>query len=310
MTQAIIRKLVPSFNSRPVILVTALITTFVIACSGGGGELAARDQALEDEVFLFLISSDAAPGENRMPFALRGADGGRVDVDSDGITLEYRHRESGPVQTAPAATFRRWPVGGGIFTTQVVYDRAGLWDFTVTLAYPDGTTGDATATTLVKEVSSTPAIGSRAPATASKTGATPEELALITSAANPIPEMYAVSFDAAVEIGKPVVVTFSTPAWCTSQTCGPQVETVDEVRRNHVGEASFIHVELFDNPAVMSASGDPLLGVDSPVVEPWGLPSEPWTFIIDANGLIAAKFEAYTTAVELEEALAEVLGAG
>ncbi|MCH7906237.1 MAG: hypothetical protein IIB26_02300 [Chloroflexi bacterium] len=310
MNQGAIRKLRRSPHARLAMMATALVMTLVVACSGGGGESAVNDRALEDEVFLFLISSDAGPGENRMPFALRRADGGRVDVDSGAITLQYRHRDSGPVQTAPAATFRQWPVGNGIFTTQVTYDRAGLWDFTVTLAYPDGTTGNATATTLVKEVSSTPAIGSRAPATASKTGTTPEELALITSAQTPIPEMYAVSFDDALETGRPVVVTFSTPAWCTSQTCGPQVDTVDEVRRNHIGEASFIHIELFDNPAIMRESGDPSLGVDSPVVEPWGLPSEPWTFIVDGDGLIAAKFEAYTTSSELEEALAEVLGSG
>jgi hypothetical protein len=88
------------------------------------------------------------------------------------------------------------------------------------------------------------------------------------------------------------------------------LSTVDQVRQNHIGEAAFIHVELFDNPDVMRESGDPLTGIEAPAVRPWGLPSEPWTFIIDGDGLIAAKFEAYTTADELEEALAEVLGAG
>lgn len=310
MIQGAIRKFRRKPDSRLIMVMTALVTTLVVACSGGGDEPVVNDPVPADEVFLFLISSDAGLGENRMPFALRLADGGKIDVDSRGITINYSHRDSDQVQTAPAATFRQWPVGGGIFTTQVSYDRVGLWDFTVTMAYPDGTTGNATATTLVKEISSTPAIGSPAPATASKTGSTPEELALITSDLTPIPEMYAVSFDDALKTGKPIVVTFSTPAWCTTQTCGPQVDTVDEVRRNHIDEASFIHVELFDNPAAMRESGDPLLGIESPAVEPWGLPSEPWTFIVDGDGLIAAKFEAYTTATELEEALAEVLRDG
>ena len=68
--------------------------------------------------------------------------------------------------------------------------------------------------------------------------------------------------------------------------------------------------ELFDNPDVMRESGDPLLGVGAPAVEPWNLPSEPWTFIIDGDGLIAAKFEAFTTADELGEALVAVLAGG
>ncbi len=288
----------------------AVLMLLFVACSSGGDEPVVNDQAPLDDIFLFVISSDAAIGENRLPFALRRADGGKVDVASAGVTMMYEKRDSGVVVTAPEPTFRQWPVGGGIFTTTVEYDSAGIWDFTANITLPDGTQNTADATTLVKEASATPGIGTAAPVIATKTGATPEELALITSDANPIPEMYAVSFDDALESGDPVVISFSTPAWCTSQTCGPQVTTIDQVRRNHIGEAAFIHVELFDNPDVMRESGDPLLGVGAPAVEPWNLPSEPWTFIIDGDGLIAAKFEAFTTADELGEALVAVLAGG
>ena len=285
----------------------AFLILLFVACSSGSDEPVVNDQALLDDIFLFVISSDAAIGENRLPFALRRADGGKVDVAAAGVMMTYEKRDSDIVLTAPEPTFRQWPIGGGIFTTTAEYDSAGIWDFTANITLPDGTQKTADATTLVKETSDTPAIGSAAPVITTKTGATPEELALITSDTNPIPEMYAVSFDDALKTGDPVVISFSTPAWCTSQTCGPQVTTVDQVRQNHIGEAAFIHVELFDNPDVMRESGDPLLGVGGPAVEPWNLPSEPWTFIIDGDGLIAAKFEAYTTADELEEALAAVL---
>jgi len=288
----------------------ALLMLFFVACSSGSEEPVINDQAPLDDIFLFVISSDAAIGENRLPFALRRADGGKVDVASAGVTMTYEKRDSGIVHTAPEPTFRQWPVGGGIFTTTVEYDSAGIWDFTANITLPDGSQNTADATTLVKEASATPAIGSAAPVMSTKTGITPEELALITSDANPIPEMYAVSFDDALETGNPVVISFSTPAWCTSQTCGPQVITIDQVRQNHIGEAAFIHVELFDNPDVMRESGDLLLGVGAPAVEPWNLPSEPWTFIINGDGVVAAKFEAYTTAGELEEALAVVLAGG
>ena len=39
----------------------------------------------------------------------------------------------------------------------------------------------------------------------------------------------------------------------------------------------------------------------------WGLPSEPYTFLIDAQGRVAAKFEAYVSYPELEEALVALL---
>ena len=281
-----------------------------VACSNAGNEPVVNDQAPLNDIFLFVISSDAAIGENRLPFALRRADGGKVDVASTAVTITYEKRDSGTVITAPEPTFRKWPVGGGIFTTTVEYDSAGIWDFTANITLPDGTRDTADATTLVKEASATPAIGSAAPEITTKIGATPEELALITSNPNPISEMYAVSFDDALKTGDPVVISFSTPAWCTSQTCGPQLTMVDQVRQNHIGEAAFIHVELFDNPDVMRESGDPLLGVETPAVEPWNLPSEPWTFIVNGDGLIAAKFEAFTTSEELEEALVQLLTGG
>lgn len=306
MTQGLVRGIRGSAAMAGV----AVLMLLFVACSSGGDEPVVNDQAPLDDIFLFVISSDAAIGENRLPFALRRADGGKVDVASAGVTMMYEKRDSGVVVTAPEPTFRQWPVGGGIFTTTVEYDSAGIWDFTANITLPDGTQNTADATTLVKEASATPGIGTAAPVIATKTGATPEELALITSDANPIPEMYAVSFDDALESGDPVVISFSTPAWCTSQTCGPQVTTIDQVRRNHIGEAAFIHVELFDNPDVMRESGDPLLGVGAPAVEPWNLPSEPWTFIIDGDGLIAAKFEAFTTADELGEALVALLAGG
>ena len=281
-----------------------------VACSNAGNEPVVNDQAPLNDIFLFVISSDAAIGKNRLPFALRRADGGKVDVASTAVTITYEKRDSGTVITAPEPTFRKWPVGGGIFTTTVEYDSAGIWDFTANITLPDGTRDTADATTLVKEASATPAIGSAAPEITTKIGATPEELALITSDPNPISEMYAVSFDDALKTGDPVVISFSTPAWCTSQTCGPQLTMVDQVRQNHIGEAAFIHVELFDNPDVMRESGDPLLGVETPAVEPWNLPSEPWTFIVNGDGLIAAKFEAFTTSEELEEALVQLLTGG
>ena len=68
---------------------------------------------------------------------------------------------------------------------------------------------------------------------------------------------------------------------------------------------SFIHVEMFDNPDEIQ--GDLSRARTVSAAAEWGLPSEPWTFVVDADGLIAAKFEGFATLDELEEALADVL---
>ena len=46
----------------------------------------------------------------------------------------------------------------------------------------------------------------------------------------------------------PFVVTFATPKFCSSRTCGPVVDVVEEVSRRFEGEnVRFIHVEVFED---------------------------------------------------------------
>ena len=69
--------------------------------------------------------------------------------------------------------------------------------------------------------------------------------------------------------------------------------------------ANFIHVEIWDNPDEIQ--GDMSRARIAPAVEEWGLVTEPWTFILDRNGNVAGKFEAFTTASEIDEELKRVL---
>ena len=39
----------------------------------------------------------------------------------------------------------------------------------------------------------------------------------------------------------------------------------------------------------------------------WGLPSTEWSFVVDREGMVTARFEAFATLDELEEALKQVL---
>ena len=49
------------------------------------------------------------------------------------------------------------------------------------------------------------------------------------------------------------------------------------------------------------------MAIETPLLEEWGLETDEWTFVIDAAGAIAARFEAFTPEVELEQALLAVL---
>jgi len=46
----------------------------------------------------------------------------------------------------------------------------------------------------------------------------------------------------------------------------------------------------------------------TPQVAAWRLQSEPWTFVIDRNGVVRTRFEGAMSAGELQRAVAEVAG--
>jgi hypothetical protein len=100
--------------------------------------------------------------------------------------------------------------------------------------------------------------------------------------------------------GTPFVVAFATPKFCASRTCGPTVEIVDAVRRRFANDdVRFIHVEVYED-------NDPQKGVNRWMKE-WKLPSEPWVFVVDGDGVIRERFEGSTSVAELSDAVRGVL---
>ena len=160
----------------------------------------------------------------------------------------------------------------------------------------------------------TPALGTRvvenraATATLSARAGNGQKALLIadlTTADPPDPDLYSITIAEALDAGKPAVVVFSTPAYCTSAICGPQLEVVRELKDRHKDQTNFIHLDIYANPAEIQ--GDLSRARLNPALSEWGLPSEPWTFLVDAQGRLAAKFEGFATREELEEALLPLL---
>ena len=68
--------------------------------------------------------------------------------------------------------------------------------------------------------------------------------------------------------------------------------------------AIFIHVEPYELDKALS--GEALVPIA--IMGEWGLQTEPWIFVVDAEGKVAAKFEAFVMVDEIETALQEALG--
>jgi hypothetical protein len=81
------------------------------------------------------------------------------------------------------------------------------------------------------------------------------------------------------------------------------VDVVEEVAKRFEDErVRFIHVEVYEG-------NDPANGLNRWMQE-WRLPTEPWTFLVGARGIIAARFEGSVSVEELESAVRDMLGAG
>ena len=257
---------------------------------------------------LALASSDFAIGSNRLAFGVMDPDAGAVrdvDVVVSSFYLPTGGEQQGPIQSVNAV-FREWPVSPhGVFTAQLEFDRAGAWGIGATVTDANGDERKASARVQVAEFSATPAIGAPAPASLSKTLADVDGFEEITTDPHPDADFYGMTIDEALDAGKPLMVVFSTPAYCQTATCGPQLAVIKQIKADYGESVSFIHIEVYDNPHEIE--GDLNNAILSPTLEEWGLPSEPWTFVVDADGIIRAKFEAFTTRVELEAALVGAL---
>ena len=262
------------------------------------------------EIGVIVISTDLALGPNRVIFGLVDRDGMPVRAPQARVEAAYfvPGQDAAEVRTSATAQFQRWPTGSqGVFTTNLELDTVGFWQLQVSASGEDGVPVEAVGAFQVKEKTDTPSIGSPAPASVTPTLDDVEDLATITSSPVPDPDLYRLSVHQALEAGKPLVIVFATPAFCVTATCGPQVEVVSQLKDRFQGQANFIHVEVVENPHLIEGSRP--AGGFVPAVGEWNLPTEPWTFLVDAAGLVQAKFEAFTTEGELGEALQSILSA-
>ncbi len=261
--------------------------------------LAAQDGP---DVALVMGTSDHALGENRVSFLVVRADNSVVDAPEAGLLVAREGAKQGVATTAELVPLI--PHGHGDQEEEEHEDVDALYVASIELsepgrywlvAEPEGEQIQAVGSIEVRETSLTPAVGAEAVPSDNPTleDAPAEE---ITTADPPDTELLRYSIADSLEAGAPFVVTFATPAFCTSRTCGPTVEVVEQMGEEFQGAGiRFIHVEIYED-------NDPQNGVNEWVQE-WNLPTEPWVFLVDGEGVIRAKFEGSASVDELRVAI-------
>ena len=289
------------------LLFALCLVLLATACGGSEAIVPPTEEFGGPQYAAVVITSDMAVGRERLAFGVLTRDGGPLRAETATVRTYYLpdNSDGREARQTLTAEFLAWPTVAGVFVAYPEFDIAGSWELEAELTTSDGTEVAAKSAFPVKETSDTPAIGDPAPASVTPKASDVEDLSRITTAGEPDLGLYAVSIHEAASEAKPFVVLFATPAYCVSFTCGPQVQELSGLREKYEGRANFIHVEVFKDPHLIEG-GRPTGGlVDS--VEEWGLPTEPWTFVVDANGIVRAKFEQYTPTSVIEDALLNVM---
>lgn len=185
----------------------------------------------------------------------------------------------------------------GLYRAEVDFSSPGGWSISITA---DGYAATEPTLMMVADDTAMPQVGEPAPAVATRTG-DDNPLEEITTDPQPEPDFYRLSLDDALDDDRPTVVIFATPAFCTSATCGPVLETAKQVQADHPG-VDFLHVEIYEN--LDATSYEDLVTVEA--VDTWALPSEPWVFVTDDAGTITARFEGTLDPAELDAALTDL----
>lgn len=292
------------------------------ACDPGGASPArsypgwpgsdAAATATATELVPFLVSSELAVGQNRFLFTLIDGQNRLVAAPDVEVDLRFFDLAADPATpvTELTASYLQAEEDRGLYRAGVDFTCSGSWGAEVTATMPDGEQRQARVVFSVRPESSTPEIGAPVPATETPTADSPEAIGGISTDQDPDPDFYRLSVAEALEQQEPFALIFATPAFCQTRACGPTLDIVRDVAADFKDELAFIHVE----PYVLEGTDAGLQPVLSeaggfqpvPSVVEWGLLSEPYIFVVDDDGTLAAKFEGVAGADELREAFEAV----
>jgi hypothetical protein len=191
----------------------------------------------------------------------------------------------GPTLTNPAE------VAGVYVTPDITFPEAGIWNASVTASVDGGEPVILDAAFSVYPDHRIPAPGDEALATKNHTidskgvPAVAIDSRAQDGAEVPDPGLHDSTIAEGLRQGRPMLVQFATPVYCQSQFCGPTVEAQEDLAEEYGGVAEFVHVEIwrdYEESTVNQAAADWLLRD--------GDLTEPWMFLIDADGVIVERW--------------------
>lgn len=257
-------------------------------------DAAGVDAPVTMSVLIASFEPMTGPGR-RLQFGLLGEDQEPalgLDVRAHLVRAEDVTDATGPLE----ATFHGEGLGDrGVYVIETDLEEPGTYDLVVVTA--DGSAaGTGALRVITPEQSAVVNIGEEFPTVETPTVEDPKDLDELCTR-DPDCGMHEVSLDTALAEGTPTVLVISTPKYCATRICGPVVDVVLQVREETGrDDVRFIHAEVFKD-----AGNTP-----TDIVTELQLPTEPWTFVIAADGTLSERFDGPVVPSLLREAVEAV----
>lgn len=173
----------------------------------------------------------------------------------------------------------------GIYSFENDFFEAGNWNITVNFK---GSNLDLNVT--VNETNVAPGISELVPTIDTPTDINPLDAKILCTSQDGNCGLHKKSVPELLNSKKPFVVLFATPARCQTAYCGPVLDLTKEVASKSNLET--VHVEIYKD----DISNDVLDAVST-----WDLPSEPWLFLVSADGKVLKRLDGAFDKSEVQE---------
>jgi hypothetical protein len=274
-----------------------LLSLLLAACAAPGARVTPTAIVSGPSALSIAVASNDFPtGQPRIPIVL--FIGSQPIADAKAVSLTAFDLSSGtpvPGWSGQATPYTDYDTPYWVVTPAL--PTPGYWGLAAVVTLADGTAMQGQFTVEALADPSAPVVGEVPPAIENRTVATQPDLAKLTSDIQPERGLYEMTIKDAMASGRPSVVIFATPGFCTSRLCAPVLDSAKALYPEWKDRVNFIHIEIYQ-------SFDPL--TYGPEMDQWHLTSEPWTFVLDRQGAVGARFGGPLSPRELSAALAEV----
>lgn len=295
-----------------------LLTLVVAAACGDGSDSeptgTTQPAGSEGELQAVITSSDLAVGPQRFAFVLL-QDDNPVSEDSIAVRFFKLKDENNPQLVGEGAIpFSPLGIPGlttsgseltGVYYANVTFDEAGKWGAGFTVGPQADPEREVRVSFEVLPEPQTVGAGEKAiPADNPTLEDAP--LKQIDTSNEPDEAFHRLSISQALANDKPSVIAFATPSFCETRTCGPTMEIVGAAYDKFGDKVNWVHVEPFkldEDGNLLMSNGN---RVNSDAANAWGLPSEPWVFVVDKDGNVTGRFDGPLTLEEIDFQLTQL----